>query len=606
MEGKGKLTITGNGTVKSHTTKAYPLFEVAKGGSLILEDSTYYNYGKGREVIRILGSDKDDGIKTYAKIGKSATLNANYCVNVMNNEKNNASYGVIVDCYGKVNGITGNNGWIYGCVGININGNVKEVKGNVPVINVYDSAVIESKTGTSGNLNDDDATAFYGAGFAKWNIKGGNFTGTTALSLKSGIFNITGGTFNANGTFVSPAVAYANGTEATGSAISITSNEIYASNIEVYIDNASLVSKNGYALSEYITKGKNSLVNKLNVTSGKFIGKEGSVYSQNLNGFIEAGKYSSDVSKFIKTGLICKEVNGMFLTGKEYDITANKAENGTVTLDKTKAMSGEEVTVTTSAAKGYLLNTLKVVDKNGKEVKVTNGKFTMPNSDVAVTANFMKAAVKIELPKLDTTTKVDEPTVGIVAEEKTQNVLLESLNNNEELKNRVEGINTKIELDVEEITVEDELKAKIEEEANKNSKDIKVATYFNIDILVKNADTDTEIGKLTDLTDKIAITILLPENLRNSANGYAREYYIVREHNGETELIKATLSEDGNYITFETDRFSTYALAYKDVKVENVKNPSTGDYIVAYVAVLIVSVAGIAFVVLNKKKAMNK
>lgn len=609
VEGKGKLTITGNGIVKSNGDKKFSLIEVNKGGTLILENSEYFNYGYGKDAIRILGSDKDDGVKTYVKIGKDATVNANYAVNVMNNEKNTIeSYGVVVDCYGKVNGITGNNGYNEGSIALNVNGRIKQTTGNVPVINVYDSTVVEAKSGTTGNLNVDDAVAIYGAGFAKWNIKGGNFTGTTAVSLKSGIFNITGGTFNANGTFVSPAVAYGNGTEATGSAISITSNSGYASNIEVYIDNAKFVSKNGYALSEYITKGTTSLVNKLNVTSGTFTGKEGAVYSQNLNSFIESGKYSSDVSKFIKKGLVCKEVNGVFLTGKEYTVDVDKLENGTVTLSKTKALAKEEVAVTIKANNGYLLNTLKVLDGNNKEIKVTNGKFVMPNSNVTVTADFIKATVKIELPKLDTKADVDTPTVGIISEEKAQNILLESLSQNEELKSQVEGLNTKIELDVEEITIEDELKSKIEDEANKNSKDIKVATYFNIDILVKNADTNAEIGKITELTDKITITILLPENLRGTENGYTREYYIVREHNGETELIKAKVSEDGNYITFETDRFSTYALAYKDVKVEaeNVKNPSTGDYIVSYVTLLVVSAIGIAFVILNKKKAMNK
>ena len=42
-----------------------------------------------------------------------------------------------------------------------------------------------------------------------------------------------------------------------------------------------------------------------------------------------------------------------------------------------------------------------------------------------------------------------------------------------------------------------------------------------------------------------------------------REYFIIRIHNGLAEKLDTTLNEDGT-LSFSTDKFSTYALAYAD------------------------------------------
>ena len=42
-----------------------------------------------------------------------------------------------------------------------------------------------------------------------------------------------------------------------------------------------------------------------------------------------------------------------------------------------------------------------------------------------------------------------------------------------------------------------------------------------------------------------------------------REFYVIRVHNGEAEKLEVTKNADGTY-SFETDRFSSYALAYDE------------------------------------------
>ena len=79
-----------------------------------------------------------------------------------------------------------------------------------------------------------------------------------------------------------------------------------------------------------------------------------------------------------------------------YAITVADAENGSATANRKSASKGTTITVTATPDKGYELDTLKVTDKNGDKVKLTekNGKytFTMPASAVTVKATFTKTA----------------------------------------------------------------------------------------------------------------------------------------------------------------------------------------------------------------------
>ena len=79
-----------------------------------------------------------------------------------------------------------------------------------------------------------------------------------------------------------------------------------------------------------------------------------------------------------------------------YAITVDKTENGTITISPKSASKGDTVTVTVKPDKGYELDTLKVLDKDGGKVKLTekNGKytFTMPGSKVTVKGKFVEEA----------------------------------------------------------------------------------------------------------------------------------------------------------------------------------------------------------------------
>ncbi|MBO5305554.1 MAG: leucine-rich repeat protein, partial [Clostridia bacterium] len=80
-------------------------------------------------------------------------------------------------------------------------------------------------------------------------------------------------------------------------------------------------------------------------------------------------------------------------------VTVNTAENGTVTSDKDTAAEGDTVTLTVTPTEGYELDTLAATDANGDPVDINHNTFTMPASNVTVTATFKKIvyATKTEL-----------------------------------------------------------------------------------------------------------------------------------------------------------------------------------------------------------------
>ena len=88
-----------------------------------------------------------------------------------------------------------------------------------------------------------------------------------------------------------------------------------------------------------------------------------------------------------------------------YAITVKSAKNGDVTASHKTASKGTTVTLTVDPDKGYVLDTLTVLDGKDKEIKLTekNGKytFTMPASKVTVEATFKASAPTGKNPFID-------------------------------------------------------------------------------------------------------------------------------------------------------------------------------------------------------------
>ena len=88
-----------------------------------------------------------------------------------------------------------------------------------------------------------------------------------------------------------------------------------------------------------------------------------------------------------------------------YPITVMDSKNGDVTASHKSAAKGTTITLTVDPDKGYVLDTLTVLDGKDKEIKLTekNGKytFTMPDSKVTVAATFKASAPTGKNPFID-------------------------------------------------------------------------------------------------------------------------------------------------------------------------------------------------------------
>lgn len=143
-----------------------------------------------------------------------------------------------------------------------------------------------------------------------------------------------------------------------------------------------------------------------NVTVSKAVKFTLDTTSSNFTGSITAGsRYTLTQSGNTYT-VTRQSSSSSGSTSTTYNVNVNAATNGAVAADKKTASKGTTVTVTASPSKGYVVDAVKVVDKDGKDVAVTgkDGKyvFTMPGSAVTVTGTFKaETPAPVALPFTD-------------------------------------------------------------------------------------------------------------------------------------------------------------------------------------------------------------
>lgn len=105
--------------------------------------------------------------------------------------------------------------------------------------------------------------------------------------------------------------------------------------------------------------------------------------------------------------------------------------------------------------------------------------------------------------------------------------------------------------------ISDDTKTDIEEQAG----EYEVGSVLDLTLEQKiNTITGEDAWKtnITELEYNMSIALSLDENL---ADG--EDYEIIRVHDGKTDVVEASYDSETDTLTFDTDRFSTYAIAYK-------------------------------------------
>ncbi len=88
-----------------------------------------------------------------------------------------------------------------------------------------------------------------------------------------------------------------------------------------------------------------------------------------------------------------------------------------------------------------------------------------------------------------------------------------------------------------------------------------LAEAFDLTLFYK---VDGHAKQVRETNSPVAVRLMLPDSVVDADVSKAREYEVVRVHDGKVETLPALFDASAKTLTFETDRFSAYAIAYKD------------------------------------------
>ncbi|MGN1105870.1 MAG: hypothetical protein ACI4RH_04400, partial [Huintestinicola sp.] len=98
------------------------------------------------------------------------------------------------------------------------------------------------------------------------------------------------------------------------------------------------------------------------------------------------------------------------------------------------------------------------------------------------------------------------------------------------------------------------------------SGDMQMGMYIDVTLFVKVGDNDPRA--VTNTNGELKITFEMPEKLINTDKDVTREYSIIRVHSGEAAILDCAYDNATGKGSFKTDKFSSYAIAYRDIEEE--------------------------------------
>ena len=239
------------------------------------------------------------------------------------------------------------------------------------------------------------------------------------------------------------------------------------------------------------------------------------------------------------------------------------------------------------------------IDEKGNLKSVKLG-----NEVPAVIDEFMMVAPiwkEVEAPKIEASGSSEKVVVVADAEEqekaiKATNKLIADIADGKDSTVKVDSnieqmVKTSLESGVEDFEVYAEAKVESLEKDQVSSADLSlisdqvgdgtIAQYLNLSVelsvIALGSDILPTAGNIYQLDEEMTFNIEIPKELKDVPTGMQREYYVIRVHDGKAEVLDVRVNDNGT-LSFDTDRFSTYALAYKDVPVvAEAEVPNTGN-----------------------------
>ena len=252
-------------------------------------------------------------------------------------------------------------------------------------------------------------------------------------------------------------------------------------------------------------------------------------------------------------------------------LTANGAEQ-TQTVEKVllddKEIPADSYTVTGNTATDPGSHTLTITAKGNYTGTVKQTYVIAPGAEIAIGSGKVKVVVKSEgavPPATLLTNKAELLAMLVDSGDITA----------DELAQIADGASVDIVLTVKEANVPDEVKTAMAQAA----KGCTIGQYLDISLFKYMTVNGKQQDGVALRTTKNALTIsvAVPDALINTNSAVNRTYCIVRNHEGTITVLDAAFDAAGKTLTFKTDRFSTYAIAYKDTAVPSSSKPSSNN-----------------------------
>ena len=110
--------------------------------------------------------------------------------------------------------------------------------------------------------------------------------------------------------------------------------------------------------------------------------------------------------------------------------------------------------------------------------------------------------------------------------------------------------------------------------------DGKIGMYLDINLFAEIYKADGSAykadKKIAEPGESFSISVTIPVGLLDVEDGFTRTFHVIRVHDGVAEILDTAYNEKSRELTFKTDRFSTYAIAYTD-KADDSENDVKDD-----------------------------
>ena len=130
----------------------------------------------------------------------------------------------------------------------------------------------------------------------------------------------------------------------------------------------------------------------------------------------------------------------------------------------------------------------------------------------------------------------------------------------------------------EKVTSKEKIDAELNKIISNMSETPKLSKIEYYDVSLRMSINSAAPREIKDTKRDITVGLELSKEARNIPAGFDRKFYVIRDHDGNIKRLDAT--RNGDYLNFDTSLFSTYAVAYIDVKAStpSPSYPGTPSY----------------------------